>query len=60
MMKAKVNFKVGDGQKVSFWNDNWIGQAPLKQEYLYVFSLYLQQLLKCGLGKAGTYISEDT
>lgn len=24
------NFKVGDGQKVSFWNDNWIGQSSFE------------------------------
>ncbi|WMV30397.1 hypothetical protein MTR67_023782 [Solanum verrucosum] len=41
--KAKVNFKVGDGPKDSFWNDNWIGQAPLKQQYLDLFNLCLQQ-----------------
>uniref|UniRef100_A0A0V0H969 Putative ovule protein n=1 Tax=Solanum chacoense TaxID=4108 RepID=A0A0V0H969_SOLCH len=42
-MKAKVNFKVGGGSKDSFWNDNWIGQAPLKQQYLDLFNLCLQQ-----------------
>ncbi|KAF3670562.1 hypothetical protein FXO37_08488 [Capsicum annuum] len=43
VMKVKINFKVGNGQKVSFWHDNWIGQAPLKQKYPVLFGLCLQQ-----------------
>ncbi|CAN4081666.1 unnamed protein product [Withania somnifera] len=30
MMKAQIMYKVGNGLKVSFWNDNWLGQSTLK------------------------------
>lgn len=43
MMKARINYKVGNGLKVSFWNDNWIGQAPFKRQYSDLYTLCLQQ-----------------
>ncbi|XP_060216840.1 uncharacterized protein LOC132644271 [Lycium barbarum] len=39
----RSSFKVGNGLKVSFWDDKWIGHEPLKQLYPDLYTLCLQQ-----------------
>ena len=33
-----LQFEVGDGSKIKFWNDLWRGDFPLKKAYLELFS----------------------
>lgn len=35
--------KVGNGHKISFWEDNWLGSAPLRLQHPDVFLLNQQQ-----------------
>ena len=30
---AICKVEIGDGRKVSFWNDSWIGHVPLKEQF---------------------------
>lgn len=39
LMQTRTRFKVVNGQKVSFWNGKWIGNAPLNSMYPDLFSL---------------------
>lgn len=43
LMQTRTSFKVGNGLKVSFLNDKWIGNAPLKKLYPDLHSLCQQQ-----------------
>ncbi|KAF3662156.1 putative cytosolic iron-sulfur protein assembly protein Ciao1-like [Capsicum annuum] len=43
LVLSRLSFKVGNGQKVSFWKDKWIDQSPLKQLYPDIHILSLQQ-----------------
>ncbi|WMV38554.1 hypothetical protein MTR67_031939 [Solanum verrucosum] len=36
--------KVGNGRKTMFWNDIWVGQAPLKQQFPDIYNLNQQKL----------------
>lgn len=38
---ANVGFTVGNRRKISFWNDNWLGHAPLKDMFPDLFCLSL-------------------
>ncbi|XP_070036020.1 uncharacterized protein [Nicotiana tomentosiformis] len=38
---ANVGFTVGNRRKISFWNDNWLGYAPLKDMFPHLFCLSL-------------------
>lgn len=37
-----TNRKVGNGVKTSFWNDDWIGNEPLKDSFSDIFNLVNQ------------------
>ncbi|XP_070006138.1 uncharacterized protein [Nicotiana sylvestris] len=39
----KSNFRIGNGLKVSFWEDNWLGQGSLKQPFPDIYLLNQQQ-----------------
>jgi len=39
----KSRFKVGNGMKISLWDDNWLGQGPLKLLFPYIYTLNQQQ-----------------
>lgn len=39
----KINHRVGNGQKIFFWQDNWMGQQPLKTMYPDIFIINQQQ-----------------
>jgi hypothetical protein len=34
-----VRFKVGDGKTTSFWEDFWVGNRPLKLQFLRIYKL---------------------
>ena len=56
--EERINYKVGNGQKISFWNDNWIGGAPLQHQLpdLTTFVFFNRpQLQRWGQDKDGTY-----
>jgi len=38
-----INWKVGYGKKVLFWEDNWVGSGALKNVFLRLFSLSLSK-----------------
>nr|XP_009762743.1 PREDICTED: uncharacterized protein LOC104214732 [Nicotiana sylvestris] len=40
----KSKFKVGNGRKISLWDDNWLGQRPLKDLFPGIYSLNQQQV----------------
>jgi hypothetical protein len=33
------SFKIGDGKNTSFWEDKWLGNAPLSQQYPSLFNI---------------------
>ena len=33
------SFKLGDGRKIRFWEDTWLGDAPLKNQYLSLYNI---------------------
>lgn len=37
-------FKVGNGARISFWEDKRIGQTPLKQPYPDIYNLNQQEI----------------
>lgn len=39
----KSKFKVGNGRKISLWDDNWLGQGLLKDLFPDIYSLNQQQ-----------------
>ena len=41
--EERINYKVGNGQKISFWNDNWIGGAPLQHQFPVLHNLFILQ-----------------
>lgn len=43
LLHARSSFKFGNGLKVSFWSDKWIGHTPLKQLYPDMYTLCQQQ-----------------
>lgn len=38
---SNLGFTVGDGRKIAFWEDNWIGHAPLKDSLTDLYRLTL-------------------
>nr|XP_016470546.1 PREDICTED: uncharacterized protein LOC107792821 [Nicotiana tabacum] len=39
---SNVRNKVGNDNKTSFWNDDWIGNGPLKEVFPYLFTIVQQ------------------
>jgi hypothetical protein len=45
LMKVKADFfycgsfKVGNGEQTRFWEDTWLGDKPLAQQYLSLFNI---------------------
>lgn len=44
----KSTFRVGDGTKITFWEDNWLGQGTLKQLFPDIHILNQQQIATVG------------
>ena len=40
---SNVGFKVGRGDKISFWNDDWLGNGSLRLQYPRLFSLSMNK-----------------
>lgn len=38
-MKLGSSYKLGDGKNISFWDDIWLGETPLKTQFPYIFSV---------------------
>lgn len=34
-----IRFNLGSGQEIKFWEDVWVGESPLKEEFSGLFSL---------------------
>lgn len=43
MIREKSFIKIRNGRKTLFWEDNWIGQGPLNQDFPEIFVLSLQR-----------------
>lgn len=41
--RSKAHFRIGNGLKTSFWEDNWLGQNSLKQLFPDIYILNQQQ-----------------
>lgn len=39
----KTSFKVGNGMKIAFWEDDWLGRGSLKTLYPDIYSINQQQ-----------------
>uniref|UniRef100_A0A0V0GK97 Putative ovule protein n=1 Tax=Solanum chacoense TaxID=4108 RepID=A0A0V0GK97_SOLCH len=57
--------KVGYGRKTMFWNDVWVGQTPLRQQFPDIYNLNQQNLatiseVKNAMHKVGISPSEDS
>lgn len=35
--EANMGFIVGNGRKIKFWEDAWLGHTPLKEQFLDLF-----------------------
>ena len=42
LFRSRIRFQVGNGMKVSFWEDRWIAQRTLKQLFSDLYPLSLQ------------------
>ena len=40
----KCTIKIGDGGRTLFWEEVWVGQASLKVNFPYLFSLSVQKV----------------
>jgi hypothetical protein len=49
LMKVKSDFldrgyfKVGNGQNTRFWEDTWLGDTPLSQQYVVLYNIVRQK-----------------
>ena len=43
LFRSRIRFQVGNGMKVSFWEDRWIAQRTLKQSFPDLNTLSYQQ-----------------
>jgi hypothetical protein len=49
LMKVKIDFldrgyfKVGNGQNTRFWEDTWLGDTPLSQQYAALYNIVHQK-----------------
>lgn len=56
MFHKGVGFKVGEGNKVHFWVDDWLGKEPLMRVYTRLFRLAsnkLSSVKDCYMGEGG-------
>lgn len=39
-----MEIQVGRGDKVSFWDDKWLGDGPIKAEFLNLYRVSMQKV----------------
>ena len=58
-MSNRISFVVGNGQRVSFWKDNWCGDTPLCASFPSLFALADEVTLQSFRAGLFSFISNE-